>query len=121
MMRAEAANHAEAITKSLQLLKQRMDWDTARHRLEEFNAMIEDPTLWDDQERAQKLMRDRQALVDAIETVEGIARDHSDNVELIELGDGGRRRRSGQPMPRPRLEISGRNGREKRTRGAVER
>ena len=86
-MRAEAANHAEAITRSLELLKQRMNWDTARHRLEEFNAMIEDPALWDNQERAQKLMRDRQALVDGIETVEAIARDLSDNVEFIELGD----------------------------------
>ena len=56
-MRAEIANSVEAIEKSLDLLKQRMDWDTAKHRLEEFDAMIEDPTLWDDQERAQKLMR----------------------------------------------------------------
>jgi peptide chain release factor 2 len=86
-MRAETANLVEAITKSLELLKQRLDWDTASHRLEEFNAMIEDPTLWDDQERAQKLMRDRQALVDGIETVESIERDLSDDIELIELGE----------------------------------
>ena len=30
--------------------------------------MSEDPKLWDDPEKAQKLMRERQALVDAIET-----------------------------------------------------
>ena len=86
-MRAETANLVEAIGKSLELLKQRMDWDTAAHRREEFDAMIEDPQLWDDQERAQKLMRERQALLDAIEVVEGIGRDLSDNVELIELGE----------------------------------
>ena len=65
-MRADTANTIEAIRKSLTLLKQRMGWETAPHRLEEFNAMIEDPDLWNDQERAQKLMRDRQVLVDAI-------------------------------------------------------
>ena len=86
-MRADAQNSVDAITKSLELLAQRMDHETAPHRLEEFNAMIEDPDLWNDQERAQKLMRDRQALVDAMETYESIKQDLSDNVELIELGE----------------------------------
>ena len=86
-MRAEIANSAEAIEKSLELLRQRMNWDTAKHRLEEFDAMIEDPNLWDDQARAQALMRDRQGLIDAIETVESISQSLSDNIELIELGE----------------------------------
>jgi peptide chain release factor 2 len=86
-VRAETANQVEAIKKSLALLKQRMDWETASHRLEGFNAMIEDPDLWNDQERAQKLMRDRQMLIDAIETSTGIEQDMTDNVELIELGE----------------------------------
>ena len=37
-MRAEAQNHVEKIEKSLDLLKQRLGWETAQHRLEEFNA-----------------------------------------------------------------------------------
>ncbi len=86
-MRAEIASTVTAIQNSLTLLKQRLDWDTAQHRLEEFDAMIEDPDLWNDQDRAQKLMRDRQFLVDAIETCSGIAQDLNDNVELIELGE----------------------------------
>ena len=44
-MRADVQNNAEAIRKSVALLKQRMDWETAPHRLEEFNAMTEDPDL----------------------------------------------------------------------------
>lgn len=71
-MRAEIQNIVGKIEKSLGLLKQRMDWETAPHRLEEFNAMIEDPTLWDDPARAQKLMRDRQMLMDAFKTAKGI-------------------------------------------------
>ena len=85
-MRAEIVNVVAAIEKSLGLLAKRLDYDSAPYRLEEFNAMIEDPSLWDDQERAQKLMRDRQILVDAIATYEGIRQDLSDNLEMIELG-----------------------------------
>ena len=86
-MRSETQNHADAIRKSVELLKQRMDWETASHRMEEFNAMTEDPDLWNDPERAQKLMRDRQALADAIKGVEGLETDLNDNIELIELGE----------------------------------
>ena len=86
-MRAETQNIIAAIDKSLELLKQRMDWDTAKHRLEEFNARVEDPTLWDDPAAAQTLMRNRQMLVDAIATYETIAQDKTDNVDLIELGE----------------------------------
>ena len=85
-MRAEMVNVVAAIEKSLGLLAKRLDYDTAPYRLEEYNAMIEDPSLWDDQDRAQKLMRDRQILVDAIATYEGIRQDLSDNLEMIELG-----------------------------------
>jgi|TARA_R110000850_G_scaffold276439_2_gene418512 peptide chain release factor 2 len=87
MMRAEVQNNVDAIGKSVALLKRRLDWETAPHRMEEFNAMIEDPTLWDDPERAQKLMRDRQALMDSIEGIEALERETSDNVEMIGMGE----------------------------------
>ena len=86
-MRAEAENTVAEIEKSLDLLRQRMDWDTAEHRLEEFNAMTEDPDLWNDPERAQKLMRDRQMLLDAVNRYTGMKQELSDSVELIELGE----------------------------------
>lgn len=86
-MRAEIENLASEIEKSLDLLAQRMDWDTAEHRLEEFNAMSEDPDLWNDPDRAQKLMRERQALVDAMATYKALKQDLADNTELIELGE----------------------------------
>ncbi|MFZ9019962.1 MAG: hypothetical protein ACO2ZX_07255, partial [Paracoccaceae bacterium] len=47
-MRAEIQNIAAEIEKSLELLRQRMDWETVPHRLEEFNARVEAPDLWDD-------------------------------------------------------------------------
>ncbi|MEM6759175.1 MAG: peptide chain release factor 2 [Pseudomonadota bacterium] len=86
-MRAEVQNIVEEIEKSVALLAQRLDVETAQHRLEEFNARVEDPNLWDNPEAAQKLMRERQMLVDAMDTHDRIKQDLSDNVELIELGE----------------------------------
>ncbi len=86
-MRAETQNNVDAIAKSLKLLAQRMDRETATHRLEEFNAMLEDGDLWSDPARAQKLMRERQALMDALSTYRHIESGLKDNVELIELGE----------------------------------
>ncbi|GLP86768.1 peptide chain release factor 2 [Tritonibacter mobilis] len=87
LMRAEIQTIVADIEKSLDLLAQRMNWETAEFRLEEFNARVEDPNLWDDPAAAQKLMRDRQSLVDAIDTYKGIRQDLDDSVELIELGE----------------------------------
>ena len=86
-MRAEIENIVSDIEKSLELLRQRMDWETAAHRLEEFNARVEDPNLWDDAEAAQKLMRDRQMLVDSIAMHDTIKQELQDNIDLIELGE----------------------------------
>ena len=86
-MRADLQNTIAEIEKSLLLLGQRMDWDTAEHRLEEFNARVENPDLWNDAAKAQKLMRERQVLVDAMATHKSIKQDLSDTVELIELGE----------------------------------
>jgi peptide chain release factor 2 len=86
-MRADAQNTVAEIEKSLELLSQRLDWETAPHRLEEFNARVEDPNLWDKPDAAQKLMRERQMLVDAMDTYTGIKQDLADNIELIELGE----------------------------------
>ncbi len=86
-MRAEMQNIVQAIEKSLTLLGQRLDVETAPHRLEEFNALIEDGDLWADPAKAQKLMRERQGLMDAMAVYKGIDGDLKDNLELIELGE----------------------------------
>ena len=101
-MRAETQNTVDAIRKSLRLLAQRMDWETAPHRLEEMNAMIEDGDLWSDPSRAQKLMRDRQVLSDKVETYRRIDQDLKDSVELIEA-----MKAAGMQIENPRGKDSG--------------
>lgn len=86
-MRAETERVVEDIERSLALLRQRLGWETAEHRLEELNAMTEDPELWNDPGRAQKLMRDRQTLSDALDGYKSLAQDLADQKELIELGE----------------------------------
>ena len=86
-MRAETQSTIEAIRRSLTLLGQRLDWQTAPHRLEEMNAMIEDGDLWSDPARAQKLMRERQSLSDAIDTYRRIEGDLAANAEMVELAE----------------------------------
>ncbi|NBZ87098.1 peptide chain release factor 2 [Stagnihabitans tardus] len=86
-MRAEIQNHVDAIQKSLVLLGQRLNLETVGHRLEEFNAMIEAPDLWNDPGKAQKLMRERQGLIDAKGSYDLLANGLRDNIELIEMGE----------------------------------
>jgi len=86
-MRAETEHLIAEIEKSLGLLRQRLNWETATHRLEELNAMSEDPGLWNDAAKAQKLMRDRQVLADAIDGYRALERELADQLELTELGE----------------------------------
>ena len=86
-MSPETQIAVEAIKKSLALLKRRMNLSSARVRLEELNAEVENPSLWNDPARARKLMRERQALSDSIEFLESMERELADNLGLIELGE----------------------------------
>ncbi len=51
------------------------------------NAEIENPALWDDAERAQKIMRERQSLETALNTYADLDRRLADNIELIEMAE----------------------------------
>ncbi len=63
------------------------DWPVAVKRLEELNAQAEDPSLWDDQERAQKILRDRTRLEKSIQEVRGLEQELEDATTLVELGE----------------------------------
>ncbi|WP_417804126.1 peptide chain release factor 2 [Thalassospira lucentensis] len=86
-MRAEAQALVDEIKQSMALLRRHLDWDNALRRLDELNALAEDPTLWDDAANAQKVMRERTQLDDAINGYKKLAQELDDNIELIELGE----------------------------------
>ena len=86
-MKAETEALVSEIEKSLELLRQRLGWDTAEHRLEEMNARAEDPDLWNDPAKAQKVMRERQRLADGVDGYKALEQSLQDNTDLIELGE----------------------------------
>lgn len=86
-MRAEAQGHVDKINAALALLRRFLDWDKALRRLDELNARVEDPTLWDDPRAAQEVMRERRRLDEAIGATRSIESEMADTVELIELAD----------------------------------
>ncbi len=63
------------------------DWDTALRKLDELNARVEDPTLWDRPADAQALTRERSRLAASIEAVRMLERERADAIELAELAD----------------------------------
>jgi peptide chain release factor 2 len=63
------------------------DWEPALRKLDELNARVEDPSLWDDPEQAQATMRERNRLAAAVEAVQSIERGVRDAVEFAELAE----------------------------------
>ena len=86
-MRAEAQAHIDQINAATALLRRFLDWDKANRRLEELNAKVEDPTLWDDPKAAQEVMRERRRLEEAIGATQKIETELKDTVELIEMAE----------------------------------
>ena len=53
----------------------------------ELNQKAEDPDIWNDPDKAQKLMRERQHLEKSISAIRSIESELDDHVGLIELGE----------------------------------
>ncbi|OCC23168.1 peptide chain release factor 2 [Croceicoccus estronivorus] len=86
-MRAEGQAHIDRIEAALALVRRSLDWDRALRRLDELNARVEDPTLWDDPKRAEAIMRERRRLESAIGTVNEISQEMADAIEFVEMGE----------------------------------
>ena len=86
-MRAEGQAHIERIEAALALVRKFLDWDRALRRLDELNARVEDPKLWDSPKEAEAVMRERRRLEAAVGTVNDIAAQMADAIEFVELGE----------------------------------
>jgi len=86
-MRAEIEALAQDIQRSVALLKRHLDWDAALMRLDELNALAENPDLWNDASAAQKIMRERNELDLSVQGVRFSERELAELLELIELGE----------------------------------
>ncbi|MEH6723144.1 MAG: peptide chain release factor 2 [Qipengyuania sp.] len=86
-MRAEGQAHIERIEAALALVRQSLDWDRALRRLEELDARVQDPTLWDDPKQAQAITQEQKRLETAINTVREIESEMGDAVEFVDMGE----------------------------------
>ncbi len=86
-MRAEGQAHIDRIGAALALVRKFLDWDRALRRLDELNARVEDPRLWDSPKVAEVVMRERRRLEAAIDAVNTISQEMADAVEYVELGE----------------------------------
>ena len=83
-MRAEAQQYIDRIDAALALLRQSLDWEQALRRLDELDARVQDPTLWDDPKQAQAITQEQKRLETAINTVREIESEMGDAVEFVD-------------------------------------
>ena len=86
-MRAEGQANIDRIEAALALVRKFLDWDRALRRLDELNARVEDPKLWDNPKEAEAVMRERRRLEAAVGTVNQIGQEMADAIEFVELGE----------------------------------
>ncbi|WP_455480044.1 peptide chain release factor 2 [Bartonella sp. B23] len=86
-MRAEIEVLVNEIREAIKLLRRHLDWDQSLKRLEYLNQKAEDPTLWDNAQQAQDMMRERQHLDDSINGVLSFAKILEECIELIAMGE----------------------------------
>jgi peptide chain release factor 2 len=86
-MRAEGQAYINRIEAALALVRLSLDWERALRRLDELNARVQDPNLWDNPKQAQAISREQKTLETAVNTVNEIAAEMADAVEFIEMGE----------------------------------
>ncbi|MCR5883228.1 peptide chain release factor 2 [Rhizobacter sp. J219] len=84
--------HINAIGNSLADLSKRtvdlrgyLDYDRKALRLNEVNAALENPKVWDDPKRAQELGREKRTLEQVVETINHLTTNLADNSELYDM------------------------------------
>ena len=86
-MRAEGQANIDRIEAALALVRQSLDWERALRRLDELNARVQDPSLWDNPTEAQAVSREQKMLENAVDTVNTISSEMADAIEFIGMGE----------------------------------
>ena len=64
------------------------DYPAKARKLNEVNAALEDPKVWDNPKRAQELGREKKSLEDVVQVLDRLASELADNTELFEMSKG---------------------------------
>ncbi|WP_312042440.1 peptide chain release factor 2 [Erwinia sp.] len=78
-------NRIQDLTERSSVLRGYLDYDAKKERLEEVNAELEQPDVWNEPERAQALGKERSALEAVVETLDQLGQGLEDVTGLLEL------------------------------------
>ncbi|WP_413492852.1 peptide chain release factor 2 [Morganella psychrotolerans] len=78
-------NQIQDLTERTSVLRGYLDYDTKKERLEEVNAELEQPDVWNEPERAQALGKERASLEAIVETIDELDQGLEDVSGLLEL------------------------------------
>ncbi|WP_204795159.1 peptide chain release factor 2 [Oceanisphaera litoralis] len=78
-------NKLKELAERAELLRGYLDYDAKKERLEEVNAELEQPDVWNQPERAQALGKERSSLDTVIGTLDALASGLEDIAGLVEL------------------------------------
>ncbi|MCH9848307.1 MAG: peptide chain release factor 2 [Betaproteobacteria bacterium] len=79
------ANRLNDLNVRNQDLRGYLDYETKSQRLAEVDGLLEDPNVWNDQENAQKLGKEKRMLEGVVNTLSGLEQGISDSKELFEM------------------------------------
>ncbi|HVI30990.1 peptide chain release factor 2 [Phenylobacterium sp.] len=86
-MRADVEAAKADIEQSIELLRRRLDWEPALRKLDELNARVEDPSLWNNPDEAQAVSRERSRLAAQVDAVKALETGLADALGYAELAD----------------------------------
>ncbi|MFA0013435.1 peptide chain release factor 2 [Vibrio lentus] len=78
-------NRLQDVSERTNILRGYLDYDAKKERLEEVNAELEQPDVWNEPERAQALGKERSALEAVVETIDQLDQGVEDVEGLLEL------------------------------------
>ncbi|WAT06093.1 peptide chain release factor 2 [Rouxiella badensis] len=78
-------NRIQDLADRAAVLRGYLDYDAKKERLEEVNAELEQPDVWNEPERAQALGKERSALEAIVDTIDQLTQGREDVTGLLEL------------------------------------
>ncbi|WP_153006771.1 peptide chain release factor 2 [Aeromonas schubertii] len=78
-------NKLKELSERTELLRGYLDYDAKKERLEEVNAELEQPDVWNEPERAQALGKERVNLEGVVGTIDALTQGGDDVAMLVEL------------------------------------
>ncbi|MEO6603254.1 MAG: peptide chain release factor 2 [Polyangiaceae bacterium] len=85
-MLADSRNALSDLQRRVDALRGSLDVPALKREIEELDELSAAPKFWDNQEKAQALMRKRSAAVEKITWIESLSKDVADSAEFLELG-----------------------------------